>query len=423
MRSNDSSRLMWTLTSLIIRIAEAMGLHQDSTTSLFSPFENEMRRRLWWQICNLDSHAAEDRGSSSLITSNSFSTRFPLNINDEDISLEASQPPKERQGLTDMSFALSCVEVLEARRKLLYATESAVGSVQAAPQELGIQIGSIVSQQRSIEEKYLRHLNLTNPYHWFMRTVADIITAVMWLLLYRPLRRRPDNVQSRQATHPDILRLSVDVLERIYHLQTDPAGSHFRWLSQTYVQWHALAVTIAELCVETEGTMVERAWAIVEPAFEQMAHHVADSDQGMLWRPVKKLMSKARGVRQKYLNCRSGTTAASSPMEVLNTTAQKHPFIGTSQSHSQSNDVTQWQSQDMTDSIPDVPPADAVATSAPFDWDPWLNAATAGPTTTQCQYNPNTDDMAWTNWESFMNDFQGQSDALMDMTSFTPESN
>ena len=409
---------MWTLTSLIIRIAEAMGLHQDSTTSSFSPFENEMRRRLWWQICNLDSHAAEDRGSNSLITSNSFSTRFPLNINDEDISLESSHPAKERQGLTDMSFNLSCVEVLEARRKLLYVPASAVGSVQAAPQELGIQIGSIINQQRSIEEKYLRHLNLTNPYHWFMRTVADIITAVMWLLLYRPLRRRP---ASRQATHPDILRLSVDVLERIYHLQTDPAGSHFRWLSQTYVQWHALAVTIAELCVETEGAMVERAWAIVESAFEQMAQHVADSDQGMLWRPVKKLMSRARGVRQKYLNSRLDTTATSSPMEVLGTTAQKHPLIGTGGSHSKSNDITQWQLPGMTDFIPDVPHADAVATSAPFDWDPWLNAATAGTTTTQCQYYPSTDDMAWTNWECFMNDFQGESDALMDLTSFTPE--
>ena len=409
---------MWTLTSLIIRIAEAMGLHQDSTTSSFSPFENEMRRRLWWQICNLDSHAAEDRGSNSLITSNSFSTRFPLNINDEDISLESSHPAKERHGLTDMSFNLSCVEVLEARRKLLYVPASAVDSVQAAPQELGIQIGSIINQQRSIEEKYLRHLNLTNPYHWFMRTVADIITAVMWLLLYRPLRRRP---ASRQATHPDILRLSVDVLERIYHLQTDPAGSHFRWLSQTYVQWHALAVTIAELCVETEGAMVERAWAIVESAFEQMAHHVADSDQGMLWRPVKKLMSRARGVRQKYLNSRSGMTAPSSPVEVLKTPAQKHPLIGMGQSHPESNGITQWPSQGMTDFIPGVPQADAVPTSAPFDWDPWLNAATAGTTTTQCQYNPSTDDMAWMNWECFMNDFQGESDALMDLTSFTPE--
>ena len=421
MRSNDNSRLMWTLTSLIIRIAEAMGLHQDSTTLSFSPFENEMRRRLWWQICNLDSHAAEDRGSNSLVASDSFSTRFPANINDEDISLESSHEAKERQGLTDMSFSLSCVEVLEVRRKLLYVPASAVGSLPAAPQELGIQIGSIIDQQRSIEEKYLRHLNLTNPYHWFMRTVADIITAVMWLLLYRPLRRRPDSVPSCQATHPDILRLSVDVLERIYLLQTDPAGSHFRWLSQTYVQWHALAVTIAELCVETEGAMVERAWAIVEPAFEQMAHHVADSDRGMLWRPVKKLMSRARGVRQKYLNSRSSMTAASSPVEVLKTAAQKHPLIGTGQSHSNLNGITQWPLQGTTGFVPDVQQADAVATSAPFDWDPWLNAATAGTTTTQHQYNPNTDDMAWTNWECFMNDFQGQSDALMDMTSFTPE--
>ncbi len=152
--------------------------------------------------------------------------------------------------------------------------------------------------------------------------VADVITAVMWLLLYRPMKRRPDNVPSSQITHPDILRLSVDVLERIQQLQTDPATSQFRWLSQTYVQWHALAVTIAELCVETEGSMVERAWAIVEPAFEQMAKHVADSNRGMLWRPIKKLMNRARGVRQKHLTSHSATTTTSSSLAVFNTTIQ-----------------------------------------------------------------------------------------------------
>ncbi len=73
--------------------------------------------------------------------------------------------------------------------------------------------------------------------------------------------------------YPGILNLSVEVLERAPQLNTDPAASSFRWLSQSYVQWHALVVTIAELCVKTEGPMVERAWTILMPVFKEASQH------------------------------------------------------------------------------------------------------------------------------------------------------
>lgn len=275
----------------------------------------------------------------------------------------------------------------------------------------------VISMQRHIEEKYLRHLNLTRPYHWFTRMVADIITAIMWLLVYRPMKRRPDDVPSSPITHPGILRLSVDVLERVRQLQTDPAASQFRWLSQTYVQWHALAVTIAELCVETEGPMVERAWAVVEPTFEQMAQHIADSVRGMLWRPIKKLMNRARGVRQKHLTSHSVMTTTSSSMAALNTFDQGNPSLGPAHSNADSEGHTQWPMKSMTQPIQDIQQTHPIATSEPFDWDPWLTAATAATsTTTQGQYNTNMDDMAWTNWEDFIDDFQGQGDAVLGLS-------
>lgn len=417
-RANDTSRLMWTLTSLAVRIAEAIGLHHDSNTSSFRPFEIEMRRRLWWQICDLDSHASDDRASNPIIAANSFSTRLPLHINDDDISFDSFEEAKERDSYTDMTFALSCNEVLDGMRKLSYLP----GSGRAAgPQDVrGQDVAAVINLQRHIEERYLRHLNLTRPFHWFVRIVADIITAIMWLLVYRPIKRRPDSVPSSQIAHPGILRLSVDVLERFHQLQTDPAVSQFRWLSQTYVQWHALAVTIAELCVETEGPMVERAWAIVEPSFQQMAQHVADSDRGMLWRPIKKLMSRARGVRQKSLTSRSAMSIPSTSGALLSIIDQKDSSIETAHSSPDINGSTQWPMTSTTHPTQEHQQANPIAISEPFDWDPWLTAATAATTTTaQSQYNNNMDDMAWTNWEDFIDDFQGQDDAVLDLNTFT----
>ena len=330
----------------------------------------------------------------------------------------------ERDGYTDMTFALSCHEVLDAMRKLSYIPTSTVDFSEAGSQEVrGHSVDNVINLQRHIKEKYLRHLNLTRPFHWFIRIVADVVTAVMWLLIYRPMKRRPNNVSSFQLAHPDILRLSVDVLERFHQLATDPAVSQFRWLSQTYVQWHALAVTIAELCVETEGPMVERAWVVVEPSFQQAAQHVADSDRGMLWRPIKKLMSRAREIRQKYLTSRLKMTNPSSSIAALNTLDQMDASMEKAQSNSGTTDYTHWPVESMTHPIQNFQHANPIATSEPFDWGPWLTAATAATTaTTQSQNDPSMDDMAWTNWEDFIDDVQGQGDAVSGLHDFTPGS-
>jgi hypothetical protein len=52
-RRHDDSRFVWTMTGLATRIANALGIHRDGAQFGLSPFETEMRRRLWWQVCTL----------------------------------------------------------------------------------------------------------------------------------------------------------------------------------------------------------------------------------------------------------------------------------------------------------------------------------------------------------------------------------
>ncbi|PVH79988.1 hypothetical protein DL98DRAFT_588771 [Cadophora sp. DSE1049] len=50
-RCPDDPRAGWTLTRLVIRVAHSKGLHRDGTQLGLTPFETEMLRRLWWQLC------------------------------------------------------------------------------------------------------------------------------------------------------------------------------------------------------------------------------------------------------------------------------------------------------------------------------------------------------------------------------------
>jgi hypothetical protein len=103
-RAYDQSRFAWTLISLCVRIAQALGLHRESNHNSFPLFQREIRRRLWWQIAVLDSSMAQDRGMDPAIGPGSFDTVAPLHINDEDIWLGGPEEVEERNSYTDMTF-------------------------------------------------------------------------------------------------------------------------------------------------------------------------------------------------------------------------------------------------------------------------------------------------------------------------------
>ncbi len=411
-RVNDTRRLMWTLTSLAVRIAQAMGLHHEGASSSLRPFEREMRRRLWWQICVLDSHAAEDRATNPMIYADFFNTKLPLHINDEDLHVDSFDEIEERQSFTDMTFCLNCQEIMDTIRQLNFRPVKELGQPQIESRERWTQrINAVINLQRRVEERYLRHLNLAHPFHWGTRLVADIITAMTWLVVYRPLQQRPYS-SSSQVADPGILGLSVDVLERAHKLNTDPAASSFRWLSQTYVQWHALAVTIAELCVKTEGPMVERAWAILIPVFQDASQHIADSEEGMLWRPIKKLMNKAQRLRQQHLD--SGSARANLPVKMphLNASGQASDQANAGGLMAGATDNVQGAMDGVT--MGGLESTASFSGSAPYDWDPWLAAAsTSMASSMQNQYDDDINQMAWTNWEDFVSGFQGQDEAVI----------
>lgn len=80
-------------------------------------------------------------------------------------------------------------------------------------------------------------------------------------------------------------------------------------LQMNFTNWfkcYALTIMIVELGVQIVGPTVERLWTLVSVAFEETAHHVADSDRGRLWCPIKKMMNKAQAVRKTQLK---GTAA------------------------------------------------------------------------------------------------------------------
>ena len=398
-RCNDQTRLPWTLVGLITRIAQALGLHRETCIAPYPPFHREMRRRLWWRICVVDNQSASDRGTDPVIIPGCFNTRMPLRINDSDISPEDDEEPKERDEFTDMTFSLVCSDVFDTVRRLNHVPADVLPVPETSTRHDSdlMRREWVVRSQTLVEERIMRHCNLNDPFQYSTRMVADIIIALMWLIAYRPLQQHPSCKMSNTMSHPDILRLCVEVLEKSHHINTSLFTKSVWWISKTYVQWHPLAVALAELCVQTEGPIVDRAWNVIHVLYNDAPHQVAEGEKGLLWRPIKKLMTRALSMRRAGTS--NGNVRAENVAD-LGSNVPMHDIAFNTAEATSTPAMAGFQGVSM--------PQGHGTTSVPanewgqFDWSPWLTL----PQTTQDFSSSVVDQAATANWENFLSDFQ-----------------
>ena len=388
-RANDESQFAWTLTSVAVRLATALGLHRENSSSGLLPFTVEIRRRLWFGIIQLDIRSCEDRGSDPIILPGTFNTKRPANINDDDMDPQSTLPIVERHSFTEMTKSFVTYIMWQNAIVVGY-----VPPVQEGEQELAPKVSfeqkeaSIVAMEKQVEREILIYCDSSNPLAWTTSVIARLIMARLRLALYHPPLHDNRSPLHQSVPHDVVLLAAVQTLEYSHLLETDPAAEPWRWFCRTYVPWHALAAALAELCVKDRGQLVDRTWRIVEMVFNNSAARIADSRKGMLWRPMKKLWNKAQS---KKIQSRS-TEISPVPQRPLpqfepsNRNRFHSPGFEdswTTQAFSQSTDQDLMGHQ--SSSLEQDLPPDAFAS---------------------LDMNETMDTVNWAQWDEFMRDFQ-----------------
>lgn len=298
-RREDDSKFVWSMNSVILRLAQGLGLHRDGTNFALKPFETEMRRRLWWHICLMDVRASEDHGTDPQINESMYDTRLPLNINDDDITPEMTEAPTEREGVTDVTFCLIRCEITSALRRANYTCP---GGTRLRFGESGPGIErcermiQIISNR--VEERYIKHCDMNIPIQWATATVGRLILAKLWLVVHHPMTRKDRVLNVSQATRESLFLTAIEVLEFGRLLENDPKTAKWGWLFRTNMQWHGMAFVLSEVCVRPICPVTDRAWKAVQSIYTEWERQ-ATHKKGMLWRPLAALMKRAASTRAK----------------------------------------------------------------------------------------------------------------------------
>ena len=109
LRRKGDTRLVWAASAVVVRVAQGQGLHRDGQHLGLSPFDAEIRYRLWWHICILDMLCSGDQGTDSQIQPGMFDTRLPSNVDCDVLTPSLTEMPPETVGCTDITLVLSSV--------------------------------------------------------------------------------------------------------------------------------------------------------------------------------------------------------------------------------------------------------------------------------------------------------------------------
>ncbi|WEW58877.1 hypothetical protein PRK78_004345 [Emydomyces testavorans] len=300
-RQDNDSRYVLSMTSLAIQIGRAIGLHRDGTTFGLSPFQTEIRRRLWLQICLLDFCSAEDHGCDSMIHEASYDTLPPLNINDEDISPDSKEYPEERVGCTDVTFLLFRCDIVMLARRLTHAPPSNSCKKYLASFSQRDREETVENLSKHLEHKYVQHCDMSVPIQWVCGTLSRLVVAKLLLMVHHPMTR--DDTESSvlaDETQNRLFLSSVEIIEFSLLLETNSNTSRWSWFFRTHMQWHALAYVLSNLCVRQTCPVVDRAWRAVNAAYKEWEAK-GQQKKGMLWPGIRKLMARALRVREMQL--------------------------------------------------------------------------------------------------------------------------
>ncbi|KAI2473126.1 fungal-specific transcription factor domain-containing protein [Annulohypoxylon bovei var. microspora] len=300
LRRHDSSRFVWMMTGLAIRMGQALGLQRDgSRFAHLTPYEVEMRRRVWWSLCAVDVRASEDQGTDLTITQGSFDTRFPLNINDADIDPETKETPKEREGITDMTFSIVFAGQTAVTQQLMAL------SLKDGTSRLDEQSRLINEFYERLDKSYLQYSNETsNIAYWVTVTVTRLLVAKMSLIIYFPVLFCPNEHSSdSEDLRARLFIAAIEVAEYNHALNAESACRNWRWIFQTYTHWYAIVYMLIEAARRPWSPAVERAWVALHshwliPAQQQSG---AASSNLRFWIPLHQLMAKARRHRDAEL--------------------------------------------------------------------------------------------------------------------------
>ncbi|KAH8898254.1 hypothetical protein GQ53DRAFT_837208 [Thozetella sp. PMI_491] len=293
-RTEKNDGLVWAMAGVAVRAAQSMRLGEEKPDE-YSRFELELRRRLLYAIGVIDSYSSMDRGTVPLMPSSAFHTP-PLEIDDDELTPEHVRETSKSE-FTDMSFSSMLYGSMVRSRKAYELCQAPRNGWADWPKRLEM----VASWEQWVQKKYGAINDSSSPVLRFQLHMAGLVTASLSFMLRRPPSRQPCD-----AVPPwddfDVMGAAASILRLNLLITTHPDFAPWSW--KFCVPWTPQAILLVELSTRPWGPASDAAYLVAIESYRQLAPHITDSQSGMLWRPIMKLMRRAEKAKKMAMSQR-----------------------------------------------------------------------------------------------------------------------
>ncbi|KAJ9614406.1 hypothetical protein H2200_002542 [Cladophialophora chaetospira] len=303
MRESYDSRTNWTLAGVANRIAQGMGLHRDGSTLGLSIFETEMRRRLWWQLFVLEGRSAELSGSGRFVDFSLSDNLAPVNVNDEDLFPEMTEPPVPQTRPTEMISCLLRIEfgMFFKEKHRQKSTVDLENLRLTEPWKSSLEERDFILNEfeQRIEDKFLRYCDPSVPIQFMSIIIGRGAVNMMRLMAHHP---RKWGLQEKlpPAEREYLWKVSTKLLEGLNMAHSSRQLRRFMWHTRVHFVWQALIFVLNELRESTLGPEVDKAWQEIEEIYRHHSHFITEYKKA-IHVAVGSLCLKAYAAREKAL--------------------------------------------------------------------------------------------------------------------------
>lgn len=282
---------------MVLRVGLSIGLHTDGSKLGLSPFNAELRRRVWWHIYTRDFRALEDHGINPQLHLPTSTTRMPLNVEDSDLQPDMAELPSPRLGWTRMTHPIINMEVSMAFHQSL----SSANTLYGVEQRMALR-NEAFNRIRSRLQGYFDSCQPAVPLQKFTLQIGQAIVHKMDLVTRQQVANleTPDDRDSF-ATEEN-LDAACKCLEMNIEVWHDELLRPLRWSQRVHPQYFLVLYVLWHLCIRPDGPQVERAWRVVDGMFQVEQQRLTHAFSA----PSLKLVVLQR-LRQKAERARAST--------------------------------------------------------------------------------------------------------------------
>lgn len=264
-RSNHRSDTLFVLSGVAVRLALKMGLHRDGSSLGLSPFETEMRRRLWLHIAHMDFKISDLIGAKPSMDLSSGDVKRPLNVRDEDLSPGMADLPQETNGINPIVVCLIRCEMTEFLRKFSspFPNDDRWDMLNNPGIAIAKKDNMIKQLEDLLERKYLRYCDPSNTLHQLASIMVRSGMCRIKLLAHNPRRFANRGVTVPQSERDVIFTNATKLLEYVNLIRGNPSLEKYMWQAGTSFLWNALLHVLIEVRHRKVGQEVDRAWQLI----------------------------------------------------------------------------------------------------------------------------------------------------------------